>query len=115
MLIIGAGSLQHVEAVFEATQLVRPEGAVVGQRQKPRAQGQQHACEVAAVHCRHILRGQGLQRPGVVPVVEVPAVTVEAGHGRQGPFAALQQAPCAQVAEVIGGQVGQDGDPDIGR
>jgi hypothetical protein len=47
---------------------------------RPGAQGQQVAGQVAAVHRRDVERRAGLQRLGVVPVVEVAAVAFQPVH-----------------------------------
>ena len=87
----------------------------VGQRQQALAQGQQMAGEVAAIDGGDVARTQRLQRAGVVPVVEMPAISRQRLQCAQRGGSARQQRACADVAKVAGGQIGQQGQSDIGR
>ncbi|MNZ46191.1 hypothetical protein D3C78_638660 [compost metagenome] len=106
---------QHIEGIAQARQLAGVEHLVVGQLQQAGAQGQQQPGQVAAVHRRHVARRQGLQRLGVVPVVEVVAVALQPVHAGERLLQAPQQPSGAQVAEVVGGQIRQQGHAHVGR
>ncbi len=110
----GEGVLEHVEAVQQAVGDLHRGRRAVPQALQARAQGQQHPGQVAAVHRGHIARWQGLQALGVVPVVEVPAIALQPAHAGEHPFQALQQPAAAQVAEVMGRQVRQQGQAQVG-
>ena len=51
----------HAERIFDSFKRARPENLVVGQREQSRAQGQQIAGEISAVHRRDVMRRQRLQ------------------------------------------------------
>ena len=71
-------------------------------------EGEQVAREVAAVHAGNIERGKGPERAGLIPVQEVPAIPLEALHGGEGILRALDQAAGRKIAEIPGGQIGQE-------
>ncbi len=106
---------EQPERVAQAIEQPRRQYRVVGQREQARTQGQQMAGEVAAVHCRDVPRRQRLQRLRVVPVVEVPPVPLQPVHRAQGARRALDELPGGKVAEVVGRQIRQQGQPDVGR
>ncbi|MDT4803918.1 hypothetical protein FQZ97_366840 [compost metagenome] len=118
-LVVEAGGeqrvAQHLEAVGQPGEQLRVDRRGVRQRQQAGAQGEQQPGQVAAVHRRHVVRRQGLQGLRVVPVVEVPAMALQPGHAGQRAVEAFQQAPGAQVAEVVGGQVREQRHAHVGR
>ena len=73
------------------------------------------AGEVAAVDGRDVPGVQRLQGPRVVPVIEVSLVPIEAIQRAQGIAGAQDQLSGREVAEVVGGQVRQQGETDVGR
>ena len=78
-------------------------------------QGQQVAGEVAAVDRRYVVRRQWTEGFGVVPVVEVTAITRQRVERGKGVGRARHQPADRQVAEVHGGQVRQQRHADVGR
>ena len=93
----------------------RIEERLVGQREQTRPQRQQMAGEVAAVDRRDVARRQRLQGPRVVPVVEVAVVALERCHGAKASRRALDQRAGGDVAEIVGGEVGEQRQADVGR
>ncbi len=71
--------------------------------------------EVAAIHRRHILRLEGPQIAGVVPIVEVPVEALEPGHRRERGLQAVDEAARPDPAEVAGGGDRQQIEADVGR
>ncbi|KFB71345.1 MAG: hypothetical protein AW09_003508 [Candidatus Accumulibacter phosphatis] len=106
---------QNPEGVAETVEQPRPQYPVVGQRQQTRAQGQQVAGQVAAVHRRNVQGGQRLQRLRVVPVVEVAAMSLQRVQGAQGIGRALEQLAGREIAEVVGRKIRQQRHADVGR
>ena len=88
-----------------------------GARQRPAGlrHGEQQAGEVAAVDGRHVGRRQDLQRPGVVPVQQVPAVARQALDRVQRGLQAAGQLPGTDPAELAGAAHRQQVQADIGR
>ncbi|MNO69733.1 hypothetical protein D3C76_605920 [compost metagenome] len=107
--------LQHIESVAQAAKAASIEQGRVNQSQQPRPQGEQQARQVAAVDGGYVPRCQRLQCLGVVPVVEVPLMPLKAGHGFKGGVDAFKQAPAAQIAEIVGRQVREQGHAHVGR
>ncbi|MNS38645.1 hypothetical protein D3C72_709020 [compost metagenome] len=105
---------QHRQRVGQAFEGARMQNRRVRQLQQSGAQGQQMACQVAAVHRRDIQRVQGFERLRVVPVVEVAQVAFQLPHGGQRGLRAVKQPAGLQIAEIVGGQVGQQGQPQVG-
>ena len=77
-------------------------------------EGQQVSGEVAAIDAGNITWQQGLEGSGVIPIVEMAPVPLEALHGGQGMLRALDQLACGQVTKVAGRQVGQQRQPHVG-
>src|SRR6185312_12037457 len=74
LVVVAERVVQQLQGVEQALQHARPEYRRIDQFEQARAQGQQVAGEVAAVHRRDVQRRQRLQGLRVVPVVEVAAV-----------------------------------------
>ncbi len=106
---------QAVEGVAQAGEGAARPDARLDQAEQARAQHQQVPGEVAAVDERHVARVQRLQGAGVVPVEEVAAVALEAVEGVERGGGALEQARQRDVAEVVGGEVGEQPQADVGR
>ena len=73
------------------------------------------ASKVAAVDGRDVQRLQRVQRPGVIPVVEVAPVPSKPVHCTQGVCRAQNQLAGRDVAEVVAGHVRQQRQPNVGR
>ena len=73
------------------------------------------AGQVAAIDRRHIERWQRQQGLGVIPVVEMATVLLQAGHRGQRLRRALEQPPGREIAEVVGREIGQQRQPHVGR
>src|SRR5688572_1206254 len=71
--------------------------------------------EIPAVDRRHVAWRQWLQRPRVVPVVEVSAVTGQASQGAKRRGRPLEQVARADVAEIVGRQVCKQQESDVRR
>ena len=106
---------EHVQGVGQPLEHARTRNRVIGQREQPCAQCEQMAGEVAAIHRRNVQRGQRHQRFGVVPVVKMSLVLRQLRHRRQRIGAALDQRCAGNVAEVVGGEIGEQCEADIGR
>ncbi len=50
----------------------------------------------------------------VVPVVEMPLIAFQGSHGLEGVLGSFQQLSGRDVAEIIGAQIGQQGQADVG-
>ena len=66
---------------------------MIGKRQQSRLQGQHVACEISAVHRRHIERRQRFQSLRVVPVIEMSAVSLQPLDGAQRSRRAFEKRP----------------------
>ncbi len=100
------------------TQAVEQPGSqqpFIAEGEQTRAQGQQVASQVAAVHRRDIAWRQWLQSLRVVPVVEMPAVLLKLVERAQGVSRALDELAGRQIAEVIRRQICQQRHADVGR
>ena len=75
--------------------------------------GQQMARQVAAVDRRHVGRLEGLQRAGVVPVVEVPMEPREAPDRGERRFQPLDHFQRPDPTEIAGGHGRQQIHPDV--
>ena len=71
--------------------------------------------EIATVDGGDVSRLQRLARARVVPVVEVPAVTLEIGHGRQGCLEPIHRVERADPAEIARGHGREQVDAHVGR
>ena len=107
--------LQHGQGVGQPRERRGRQDRGIGQRQQALAQGQQVPGKVAAVHRGNIGRRQRLQGLGVVPVVEVPTMARQRIQCVEHQAATLHHATDLQVAEIVGRQVGQQRQPDVGR
>ncbi len=58
--------------------------------------------EITAVNAGNIKRHQGRKRAGVVPVIEMAAISLQPPHRRQSLVGALQELPGRDVAEITG-------------
>ena len=90
------------------------ENRCIGFFAQARAEGEQVSGEVAAVHARHIMREEWLERAGIIPIVEVSAMPFELMHRGQGVLRAFYQTSDRQEAEIAGGQIGQQRQAHIG-
>ena len=72
---------ENRERIAYAFEKARPQDLLIGQPEETRAQGQQVAGEVPAVHRRNVEGRQRFQGSRVVPVVEVALVPFQAFHG----------------------------------
>ncbi len=79
------------------------EDGALGDLEERHAQCQQVACEVSRVDRRNVRGPQGHERGRVVPVVEVTAEALHAGHGGERPGDALGELCHGLVAEVVRG------------
>jgi hypothetical protein len=79
-----------------------------------RAQRQEVAREIAAVHARDVARKQRLERARVIPIIEMPAVPFEALHRGEGILGPLDQQADREIAEVAGGEVREQRQPHVG-
>ena len=111
----GRGLGDEPQRVAHAIEPPPRKDRVIDQREQPSAQRQQMAGEVPAVHRRNVARRQRLQGLGVVPVVEMPAVPLQASHRGERIGAALDERARRDVAEVVGGQIRQQRQADVGR
>ena len=71
--------------------------------------------EIPAIDGGDVSRLQGLERARVVPVVEVPAVALEIGDGRQGRLEPIDRVERADPAEIARGHRREQIDAHIGR
>src|SRR5207253_10383694 len=71
--------------------------------------------EIATVDGGDVSRLQRLARARVVPVVEVPAVTLEIGHGRQGCLEPIHRVERADPAELARRYRREQVDAHVGR
>ena len=101
------GFLQDIKAISQALQRACVIRLRIRQLQQPLAQRHEQAGEVAAVHCRDVMRCQWFEGERVVPVVEMPAIARQQRHAGQHVFQARKQAPATDIGEIMGGQVGQ--------
>ena len=111
----GHGLYENRQRVAQALEQSRPDDPAVGDGEKSRPQGQQVPCQVAAVHGRDVGRQQRLERPGVVPVVEVAPVPLQRAHRGQRIGRALDQSAGRNVAEVVRRQIREQRKPHVGR
>ena len=110
-------------AFLDQPQVVAQRLERVGVHQRRRraqfAQGfagdQAAAHEIAAVDRGDVHRMQGRQRPGVDPVVEMPAVLRHARQRRDRAFEAIDEVGDREIAEVARGDGGQQLQADVGR
>ena len=109
------GFLQHAEGIGQAVEGGARQYRFVLQCQQALAQGQQMASQVAAVHRGDVVRRQRLQGFGVVPVVEMAAMTRQLFHGPQRELGPLHDAAHLQIAKVIGREIGQQRQAYVGR
>ena len=107
--------LQYLRRRADAVHNLRAHDGGVVQFHQAGLQGQQMAGQVAAVHRRDIHGLQRLERLRVVPVVEMPLEALQFPHAVQGGAAALDQLAHGEIAEIVGRQVGQQGQADIRR
>src|SRR5262249_24369851 len=74
------------------------------------------ACQqVAAVHRRDVGRLQWLQRVGQVPVVEVPVKALQLVERVEGFFEPIEQCSQAEIAEIVGRERREKGQPHVRR
>ena len=108
-------ALEHTQRVAQSVDRGHPEYRVASEVEHAVLKRQEVPGEIAAIHAGYVKRAQGNERRGVVPVVEVPAITVERTHGRQRGGRPLDQPPRSQVSEVISCQGGQETEAHVGR
>ena len=68
---------------------------------------QQMSRQVAAVHARNVAREEGLERAGVVPIVEVPTMPLQSLHRGEGVLGAPHECAQRKVPHVPGRQIGK--------
>ncbi|MND79353.1 hypothetical protein D3C80_710900 [compost metagenome] len=99
---------QQLQAVTKTGQHPqRIYGRLVGQCRQAGAECQQVTGQVTAVDAGDITRVQRLQGAGVVPVVQMATIVFQPIQSVERQFDAPQRVAERQIAEVIGGEVGQ--------
>ncbi len=111
----GSRVRKHGERVGKAVEHACIQDRQVGQRSKPRAQRQQVAGKVSAVDRRHVARRKRLQGLRVVPVIEVSAVPRRAAPWCERSRRPLDQRSGGDVTEIVGRQVREQAEADVGR
>ena len=81
----------------------------------PAAQREQVPGQISAVHRRHVVRPQRLQRVRVVPVVKMPAETHELVHRFDRARGPLYQDFDGNILEIVSRQIGQKRQADVSR
>ena len=93
----------------------RAHDRVIAECEQTRPQSHQIGREVPAVHGRDVCGRQWFQRERVVPVVEVAAVPLQGFHGAECIRRTLDQSSGRKITEVVGGQIGEERKPHVGR
>ena len=108
------GIHQNAERVVEAVEPSRAHDWLIGDREQSRAERQQVARQVPAVHRGNVDGLQRLQGLRVVPVEKVAPVPFQPVHRVEGIGGALGELAGRDVPEIVGRQIRQQGKPDIG-
>ncbi len=107
--------VQHAEGIGQAIEGVRRQYRRVHQCEQALAQRKEVPGQVAAVHGGDIARRQRRQGFGVVPVQEVAAMARQLVQRAERQCGAFGDRALLQIAEVPCRQIGQQGQPDVGR
>jgi hypothetical protein len=105
---------QHLRRVTQAFEPAHVDDRSVGDRRKARPQRHEVPGEIAAIDGRDVERRQRLSGAGVVPVVEMPLVTLERRHGAERIRRSLDELPRGDEAEIVGRQVGEERQAHVG-
>ncbi len=105
---------QHGQRVGEPSPGARREYGTRAQVEQSGAQRQQVPGQISAVHRGDVPRGKGLERLHIVPVEKMAAVSFHFFQDAQGISGPPHQVPGREVAEVVGAEVRQEREPDIG-
>ena len=106
--------LQQRQRIAQPCQRLRADQRRVAQREIALAQRQQRARQVAAVYCGDIGGRQRAQALGVVPVQQVAPVALQPLHAVHRALGARGELLQADVAKIVGGQVGQQLEANVG-
>ena len=71
--------------------------------------------EIAAVDAGDIVGQQGQKRLGVIPIEEMAAMALQGLHGVHGIGCAFEEPSGGNEAEVVGSQIGEQGQAHVGR
>ena len=112
--VVARKSLQDRHGIAQSSEELRNKDSFVGQFAEPGAERQQVSREIAAVHAGDVEREEWLERARLIPVVEVAAMPFESLHRGESGLRAANQAAGGEIAEVAGGKIREQGQPDVG-
>src|SRR5215471_11406919 len=82
----------HFKGVTQPLENLRRKNLLIRQIAETRSQSEQMAHEVAAVHTRHITREEWFKCAGVIPIVKMSVMPLQAFHRRDSRFSAFDQS-----------------------
>src|SRR5262249_26166010 len=91
----GSSAIQsghHFKGVAQPLENLRRKNLLIRQIAEARSKSKQMAHEVAAVHTRHITREEWFKCAGVIPIVKMSVMALQAFHHRNGRFSPLDQS-----------------------
>src|SRR3990167_5356487 len=92
---------ENAQCVLESVKHLCPQNLLLRKRKQTRIQCEEVPSKITTIHSRDVMRRQGLQSLGVIPVVEMPSVAIERLHGHQRVACALKELSHLNVAEVV--------------
>ncbi len=108
------GIHQGDERIAEAVHQSSVYDGLIDHREQTRAERKQVAGQVSAIHGGDVERLQRLEGLRVVPVEEMSAMPFQPVQGVKGLAGAVGKLAGRDVAEIVGRQIRQQGEPDIG-
>jgi hypothetical protein len=109
------GIIQKLQHIGEPAPLLRPEGRPISELETPFFERQKAHREIAAVNGGDVAGRERLERPGVVPVEQVPAVPFEASERVEAVRQPRRQVVLPDITEITGSERRQEHHADVGR
>src|SRR5438552_4806389 len=100
---LSCNTQQYIERIFHSLENARIENLPVRQRHQSGIQCQKMPGQIAAVNCGDIVRWQGFESLGIVPVVEMTSMPLQCARRRESVARALDKLTGLQVTEIVSG------------
>ena len=112
--MLAGQAAEDPRGVAQAGEDLRTGNFFGAQSPQSRSQSEEVSGQVATVHAGDVERIEAFKGPGVVPVIEMPAIALQPLHRAKGILGAFDQTAHRQITKVPGRQIGQQGEAHIG-